>query len=152
MRGLSLNRSLIVVVQLVIRVLELVRVWEPLSPRVPLVGGSSRVLIVPSIGASGWAKVGILRSGCLKVGILWCGGLRIPPVMATPMFRKWRRNIVLARLMVRVRKLIGRSRVVVMGLWVEMLRVMLLPLIRGRLWLVLLGRESLILVRKCRGA
>ena len=62
--GLRLNRSLIVV-QLIIRVLELVRVWEPLRPRVPLVGGS-RVLIVPSIWGSGWAKVWILA-------IILCG-------------------------------------------------------------------------------
>ena len=52
-----MNRGLIVV-QLVIRVLELVRVWEPLRPRVPLIRGS-KVLIVPSIWGSGYAKVWI---------------------------------------------------------------------------------------------
>lgn len=161
-----MNRGLIVV-QLVIRVLELVRVWEPLRPRVPLIRGS-KVLIVPSIWGSGYAKVWILRSGCLKIEILrWCG-LGVPLIMVSAIFWKWtRRNIVLARLMVMVmRKLIGRGRRVgvVMGLWVEMLRLslmlmLLLPLlltlkkrgIRGWLVLVLLGRESLILVWKCRG-
>lgn len=87
-----MNRILIVV-QLVTRVLELVRVWKPLSPRVPLVGGS-RALIVPSIGGSGWAKVGILRSGCLKIGVLRGWGLRIPLIMVSAMFWKWRRHIV----------------------------------------------------------
>ena len=83
--GLRLNRSLIVV-QLIIRVLELVRVWEPLRPRVPLVGGS-RVLIVPSIWGSGWAKVWILRSGCLKIVILRWWGLRVPLIiMVSAMF------------------------------------------------------------------
>ena len=92
----------------------------------------------------------------------------VPLIMVLAIFWKWtRRNIVLARLMVMVmRKLIGRGRRVgvVMGLWVEMLRLslmlmLLLPLlltlkkrgIRGWLVLVLLGRESLILVWKCRG-